>query len=187
MSVGYKQHLKWTVLRQQFCAKSGDTWNGHSLNRTNLFENHADKVKTWSTFMTFSLKDLTKYSGFLAIGFIAIAILQQPPNALSWPHSLYEDGGAKAAFGFVLSVLFAYVIVGVAWGFRYVDHVCCNNMLIPLLAGAFFAFGLTILCKFESVDPFQSVHPFWRLGSLAYGAFLVDVAVAPNKPPYSAQ
>lgn len=137
--------------------------------------------------MTFSLKDLTKYSGFLAIGFLAIAILQQPPSTLSWPHSLYQDGGAKAAFGFFISVFDAYVIVGTVWGFRYLDHVYCKDMLIPFLAGAFFAFGLTILCKFEGVDPFPDLHPFWRLGSVTYGAFLVDAAVAPLKPPYSAQ
>ena len=89
--------------------------------------------------MPFSLKDLTKYSGFLAVGFWAIALFNHPTESLNLEFiaQLKGHGSIGIFAAFALAFILSFFAVGTAWGWRYIDHVYLDDRLIPCLAALF--------------------------------------------------
>jgi hypothetical protein len=119
-----------------------------------------------------SFKELKAYSGILAVAFLSLALLVQPPAFQRFPEltGLIHQGGIWPLLPLFLVVFLSYIAVRAGW---YVEAMISNPEWSVVFILTFVAFGLSILCKGKPEDPFPLVHDFWRYGSLAFGLTLL--------------
>lgn len=143
--------------------------------------------------MTVSLKDLGPYSGVAATGLFAVGLLVQPPAVLFFPwfHKWVEDihGTAWALLG-LLVISYFLVLIPVRWlrmklwseGWTEDTRLLWMRSTIVrfLPATILFGFGITLICKGSTADPFPKLNSIWHLFFLAYGVSLIELDESPE-------
>jgi len=124
--------------------------------------------------MTLSLKDVAGYSAFLAIGFLTLALLVQPPTFM-------DMRGFGNGIAFLGAFVLAWVPMLAIWLLWTIAVSYGRQDWVPWLGILLVAFGLSCFCKLIGPDPFPKVHQFYQFSSLAYGMFLAKLGDEPQR------